>query len=142
MVKRVKVQRARELRKGQTEAEARLWWLLRKKLMLGYKFRRQHVIKGFILDFYCPQARLGVELDGGIHKQQEDYDKARDKVLKDHGVEVIRFTNKELFQAPVKVISLITKVLSIRPSPSKMERGDQPDCIGLVGEEKRMARTN
>jgi len=68
--KRIKIALARKFRKESTGAEERLWWLLRNRFMLGFKFRRQYLFRGFIIDFYCPQARLAIELDGGIHEKQ------------------------------------------------------------------------
>ena len=61
---------ARELRSLQTDAEARLWHLLRDRRFFGHKFRRQHSVENFILDFYCPEQHLAIELDGGQHGDQ------------------------------------------------------------------------
>src|SRR2546428_3945602 len=78
-VPRVKLQRSRELRQDATLAERRAWDLLRNRRMLSLKFRRQHVIAGFIVDFYCAELRLVLEIDGGGHSSgaQSDYDDAR-----------------------------------------------------------------
>ena len=80
--------------------------------MLGYKFRRQYIFKGFILDFYCPQAGLGIELEGGIHQKQKEYDESRQKLIEDHGIKLLRFTNKEVFNEPEKVLQTIVDNLS------------------------------
>src|SRR5437868_14306714 len=74
-----KLRRARELRRELTIAERRAWELLRNRRMLNLKFRRQHVVAGFIADFYCAELRLGLETDGPGHerKMQSDYDAAR-----------------------------------------------------------------
>ena len=71
--------RANDLRKRMTPAESALWTLLRNKKLDGYKFRRQHPAKTFILDFYCHSIKLAIELDGGIHKNpiQAEYDKGK-----------------------------------------------------------------
>ncbi len=90
-------QRARELRQPQTPAEAQLWQRLRRKQMNGYYFRRQHPIGNFIVDFYCAEARLIIEVDGDIHAFQEMYDANRTDWLENHGYRVIRFTNAEIF---------------------------------------------
>jgi very-short-patch-repair endonuclease len=87
---------ARELRKQQTPAEARLWQRLRRRQLNGHYFRRQHPIGNFIVDFYCAKAHLVVEVDGDIHDMQEEYDAARSDWLEERGCRVIRFTNQEI----------------------------------------------
>ena len=69
--------RSRELRQPLTPAERKLWTMLRNRNLAGYKFRRQHLIGHFIVDFYCAQVRLVVEIDGDIHSRQVEYDAAR-----------------------------------------------------------------
>lgn len=91
--------------------------------MLGHKFRRQFVFKGFILDFYCPQARLAIELDGRVHAKQQDHDLARQKLIEDHGVKMLRFSNEELFKEPVEVLEEITKNLPLPAFSTKWRRG-------------------
>jgi very-short-patch-repair endonuclease len=88
---------ARELRQPQTPAEATLWRHLRNR-NLKYKFRRQHPIDFFIIDFYCAEAKLLIEIDGGSHlaKEQIEYDKARTEYLEALGYKVIRFTNDDV----------------------------------------------
>src|SRR5690349_4486712 len=77
----VKVERSRQLRREMTPAERALWASLRDHRLHGLQFRRQQVIDGFVLDFYCHAASLGVEVDGTIHRDQEAYDHERDQVL-------------------------------------------------------------
>ena len=89
-------QRAKELRWKMTPAETALWERLKTKQLHGLKFRRQHPIHYFILDFYCHAHQLVVEVDGGIHQQQRDYDDARTQWLNQRGFQVIRFTNDEV----------------------------------------------
>jgi very-short-patch-repair endonuclease len=85
---------ARALRRQMTAAEAELWNGLRG---WGFaKFRRQHPVDRFILDFYCPAARLCVELDGSVHDAQADRDEARTAVLEARGIHVLRFRNHEV----------------------------------------------
>ena len=88
---------ARELRQPQTPAEATLWKHLRNR-NLEYKFRRQHAIKFFIIDFYCAQLKLCIEIDGDTHleKEQKEYDTARTEYLEFLGRKVIRFTNNDV----------------------------------------------
>ena len=90
--------RARELRRPMTPQEARLWQHLRSKQLYGIKFRRQHLLDRFILDFFCYQHQLVIEVDGGHHAQpeQQDYDLARTEWLEGRGLKVIRFTNRDI----------------------------------------------
>jgi very-short-patch-repair endonuclease len=90
-----KVQRAKELRHEMTPAERLVWQRVRANRLNGFHFRRQQVIDGFIVDFYCHAAGLVVELDGGIHDRQADYDAQRDRILAARGLRVLRFENRE-----------------------------------------------
>ena len=90
---------ARQNRNNPTKAEGLLWHVVLKgRGFLGYKFRRQKIINSFILDFYCPQLLFGIEIDGGYHskKEQTEYDKRRDEVIKKYGIQIVRFTNEEV----------------------------------------------
>ena len=89
----VKVERARELRRGMTPAEKLLWERLRAHSSDGLRWRRQQVIDGFIVDFYCHAASLVVELDGAIHNNQVEYDTVRDTALAARELLILRFTN-------------------------------------------------
>lgn len=101
-------QRARELRKSMTPAEARLWHYLRHRQLGGYYFRRQHPIGRFITDFCCTKARLIVEVDGDVHVMQQEYDAARAQWLQERGYRVIRFTNDEVVrQLPAVLESIL-----------------------------------
>jgi len=95
-VRRGLVGRAREMRSEPTPEEAILWRSLRKRQFGGFKFRRQHLIGAYIVDFYCPQAKLVVEVDGPVHLKQGEYDRAREDDLRAQGYQVIRFTNEEI----------------------------------------------
>lgn len=88
-----------KLRKNLTPAEATLWRALKGSQLDGRKFRRQHSVDNYILDFYCPEERLAVELDGQVHRndQAEARDLERKKVLERHGIKVIRFENFLIF---------------------------------------------
>ena len=90
--------RARELRREMTPQERKLWQHLRGKQLYGMKFRRQHPIHRFILDFYCHQHELVVEIDGHSHFEpaQQEYDQARTEWLTHYGLRVIRFTNRDV----------------------------------------------
>ena len=100
-------QRRRELRRNQTEAEKILWAHLRNKQFYGMKIFRQYSIGPYILDFYCPNLKLAVELDGGQHNQleREEYEALRTKYLKPQGIEVMRFWNHELLLNMESVLS-------------------------------------
>ena len=93
-----KISRARELRQQQTVSEQYLWQNLRNNRLDGFHFRRQHVIDGFIVDFYCHQLRLVVEVDGPVHQYQQDYDKERAHILHQHELHLIRFTDAEVME--------------------------------------------
>ena len=88
---------ARTLRQPQTDAEALLWYYLRDKQLDGYKFRRQHPIGPYIVDFACLSKKVLIELDGGHHAEQREQDEARDRFLRNEGYRVLRFWNNEVF---------------------------------------------
>lgn len=90
--------RARRLRREQTEAEARLWEVLRGDRMDGWKWRRQAVVGPFIVDFLCLEAAVVVELDGGVHAERTVYDDRRDAYLRGKGLLVLRFGNAAVLQ--------------------------------------------
>jgi len=105
-------ERRKELRKNQTKTEEKLWFELRHE-KLGHKFKRQHSIGGYILDFYCPQKKLIIELDGEIHntKEAKEYDEVRDKYFKELDYKVLRFKNSEIESGIEKVLEEIGKFL-------------------------------
>lgn len=90
----------KDLRKNLTPAEAKLWTYLKSSQLENRKFRRQHSIGNYILDFYCPQENLAVELDGDVHNgfSQRNHDKERDYYLQSVGIKVLRFENKFVFE--------------------------------------------
>ncbi|RAU82788.1 endonuclease domain-containing protein [Pontibacter arcticus] len=104
----------RELRCNLTPAEAELWKHLKSSQVAGRKFRRQHSIGNFILDFYCPTEKLAIELDGQLnfHTAAEQSDLERDKALMALGVKVLRFENKEIFQNLEAVLQSISSCFS------------------------------
>jgi very-short-patch-repair endonuclease len=105
-VKHAKAERARELRKTPTAAESQLWSHVRGS-RLGYRFRREQIIDGFIVDFYCHAARLVVEVDGEIHEGQVADDAARDRALALRGLLTIRFSNDAVLNDTQTVIAAI-----------------------------------
>ena len=92
-VRRDKVERAKQLRQTMTTAERALWDCLRANRLAGLHIRRQQIISGFIVDFYCHAARLIVELDGAVHRDQQEYDAARDEVLATRNLLILRIAN-------------------------------------------------
>jgi very-short-patch-repair endonuclease len=112
--------RRRALRRNATDAEAALWSELRARRLAGFKFRRQHPCGPFILDFYCAEARLAIELDGGQHWDAENAarDARRSRYLRRRGVRVLRFANDVLFRERLDVLEEIARALGVgRPSP-------------------------
>ena len=110
--------RRRELRRNQTDAERALWAKIRNKQFLEMKFFRQFSFGPYILDFYCPEIKLAVELDGGQHNQPEgrEYDAARTNYLNAQGVEVVRFWNNEVLAEMDGVLACLElKVVGSKP---------------------------
>ncbi len=99
----------RDLRNHATPAERALWQTLKQSQLEGRKFRRQHSIGRYVLDFYCPEERLGVELDGSVHEDplRRQYDATRQAELEALGVRVLRFENREVLQTPDVVASAV-----------------------------------
>ena len=87
---------ARSMRRSLTPAEAKLWQTLRGRKLRGLKFRCQHPVGPYVLDFYCPARKLVVELDGSAHDNQREHDQTRTERLAEHGYQVIRFRNEDV----------------------------------------------
>jgi very-short-patch-repair endonuclease len=92
-----------------TLAEKCFWNMVRKNQVCGLHFKRQQVIHGFIADFYCNQIGLVVEIDGGIHERQKDYEQLREQIINQHGIKVIRFTNEEVIDKSNQVMHELKK---------------------------------
>lgn len=119
-------ERAREMRVNPTPAEAALWQALSGRRLEGFKFRRQAPFGHYIVDFYCPAARLVVEVDGLQHEEdQAEYDEARTQWLENKGLRVIRFRNEDVLQRLEWVLGEIEKTLTPGPSPV-YGRGEKP----------------
>ena len=104
--------RARELRKEATHAEQLLWNELRGNKFHGAKFRRQHPIGKYILDFYCAQAKLAIEVDGAVHAARQEEDAWREKVIGTHGIRFLRFSNEEIENDLERVLEQIKNAIS------------------------------
>jgi very-short-patch-repair endonuclease len=120
--------RRSELRNKATPQEKILWSYLRKN-RLKYKFRRQHSVGSYIVDFYCAEKRLVIEIDGSQHNENQEYDKERTIYLEGLGHKVLRFWNNEINTNIIGVIDTIAKILSTTPSA----HADTPPNLG--GEE-------
>jgi very-short-patch-repair endonuclease len=94
-------ERARKLRKNMTDAERALWARIRRRQILDCKFRRQQPLGDYIVDFVCLEKKLIIELDGGQHIEQEEYDSRRTHWLEEQGFRVLRFWNHDVFKAPL-----------------------------------------
>ena len=101
------IQYAREMRKSLTPAEKKLWEYLRSKRFAKFKFRSQHPIPPYIVDFFCASCRLVIEMDGESHVGKERYDARRQKFLEKQGLTVLRFWDFELFENIDDVLEII-----------------------------------
>jgi len=105
------IDKARTLRRHMTDAEGALWCRLRSRRLCGYKFRRQHPIGPYIVDFLCPARRLVVEVDGGQHTATSERDAARTRWLERRGYRVMRFWNNEVLNETDAVLESILAAL-------------------------------
>jgi very-short-patch-repair endonuclease len=111
---------ARRLRADATPAEAMLWEALRGGRLNGLKFRRQHPVGRFILDFCCPALRLTIEVDGPVHDQQRDHDTARDDTLRGRGYTTLRFRNDEVTaNLPHVLATIAVTAAALPPAPGR-----------------------
>ena len=103
--------KARALRNDTTDAERELWRHLRGRQLIGFKFRRQHAIAGFITDFACPEGKLVIELDGGQHADHVAYDAERTREIEANGYRVLRFWNDDVLLRTDAVLDEILRCL-------------------------------
>jgi very-short-patch-repair endonuclease len=123
--------RARDLRNSATDAERMLWRFLRGRQLDGFRFRRQVPIAGFIADFACPEARLIIEIDGGHHAEQVDYDRSRSDVLRGHGYRIVRYWNNDVLTRTEDVLADIQR----RIAEQKRTPSQPPPFAARKGEE-------
>jgi very-short-patch-repair endonuclease len=99
-VSKRKIELSRKMRKNTTIAERLLWNEVRNRKLMNMKFRRQQVIDGVVVDFYCDELKLCIEIDGEIHNTEENrhYDEQREEILRSRGLHVLRFSNDEVLQ--------------------------------------------
>ncbi len=139
---------AREMRTSATDAEALMWSLVRGRRLRGLKFRRQHAVGRYILDFYCDELRLAIELDGGQHQEQVNYDAERTERLEKQGIRFVRFWNNDVMtQTEVVMTDLFNKIQALQrpspqPSPALRERGSNQEAkIAALGLKVRNGHT-
>ena len=111
------IERARTMRKESTPAERAFWRVVSNKKVDGYKFRRQHPIGRYIVDFYCHEIKLVIEIDGESHAFQEEYDQVRTAWLEAQGCKVVRFSNREVTQNLAGVVETILAIIRKVPPP-------------------------
>ena len=106
-------EKRRKLRQSQTHSEELLWKFLRNRQMLGYKFKRQYSVDQYVIDFYCSEVKLAVELDGASHNspKRKEYDNKRQKKLEAFGIKFVRISDDELFGNPNKAFEKIEKTI-------------------------------
>jgi len=111
----------KDLRNNLTPAEAKLWTMLKGKQMEGRKFRQQHSVANYILDFYCPEERIAIELDGQGHFEatQAEYDSERDLFLESFGIKVLRFENKWVWDNPDGLLDEVKSYFGKQPPPPR-----------------------
>ncbi len=104
-------------RNNATNSERLLWSKLRRKQLGGFKFRRNHQILRYYVDFYCPSARLAIEVDGKIHENPQNklYDQIRDKEIRTLNINILRFSNDDITQNTQQVLEIILKNLTTSP---------------------------
>ena len=116
-------QHSRQLRNNMTDAERHLWTKIRMKQLKGYQFYRQKPVGDYIVDFFCPRAKLVIEVDGSQHFADEmtEYDRIRDEYLSSLGLRVLRFTNTEVLTNIEGVVESIEKGIPLNPPLIKGE---------------------
>jgi very-short-patch-repair endonuclease len=120
-IRDAKLEVAKKMRREMTPGERCFWNAVRGRKLHGLKFRRQQVIDGFIADFYCNELRLIVEIDGGVHEVQKDYDSLRDRIIARNDIAVIRFANDDVVNRFEGVAKRIEALL--HPSPDSSGEG-------------------
>jgi len=109
--------RARDNRKNPTKAEQIIWQkILRKRQLCGYKFVRQKPITEFILDFYCSELLIGIEIDGTSHDDKTEYDRDRTIIIKKQQIDIIRYSNYEVINHIDRIINDLEKKVLLRAS--------------------------
>jgi very-short-patch-repair endonuclease len=118
-MRRPNIERCRNLRKNQTDAERKLWRILRNRQLNGVKFRRQFPVGRYILDFYSPEYKLSIEADGIQHYEEKGkkQDQLRKKELSKSGIEILRFNDKEILNNIEGVYQIIYETIEKKKCP-------------------------
>jgi len=112
---------SKELRHNTTPAEQKLWTVLRAHQTAGVHFRRQHAIGSYIVDFCAPRVKLIIELDGGQHLEQQEYDNERTEFLQAKGYRILRFWNKDVLKDSNSVMAVILDALATNTNANPKE---------------------
>jgi very-short-patch-repair endonuclease len=126
-----RTRRARELRQQQTDAERLLWGGLRAGRLGGFKFRRQHPIGRYYVDFVCFEPRLVIEVDGDHHPEQAAYDREHELSLEGENFQILRFSNREVLTELVNVVEQAIWLALTSLSPALPQRGRGPESEGV-----------
>ena len=129
------ITRARSLRNNPTDAETRLWQSIRRKQVAGLRFRRQVVIGQYITDFCCPDRKFVIELDGGQHLDQQEYDARRTVFLESKGYTVLRFWDDQIFKELDAVLQSIYDILE-KLDPQKQTEAAPLPTSPIFGKRK------
>ena len=123
----------RSLRNNMPRAEVLLWSRLQRRQLLGCRFRRQYSVGVYVLDFYCPEVKLGIELDGESHFQQgaQQHDEQRRQFIENFGIKILRFLNPDVFDSLDGVLESIASELKFR-----LRRKQPPPAPPFQGGEK------
>jgi adenine-specific DNA-methyltransferase len=116
---------ARDLRQQASDVEQALWQRLRNRQILNAKFRRQHPIPPYVVDFVCLDKKLIIEADGGQHAERQTYDERRTAFLEEQGFRVLRFWNNEVLIETETVLEVIFRALKESPHPSPLPKGER-----------------
>lgn len=135
-MKRNNTDKCRSLRKNQTDAEKKLWGLLRNRQLNKMKFRRQFSVGKYILDFYCPEINLGIEADGGQHYGNEgrQRDELRTNELNRLGVKIMRFSNRDILTNIDGVFEAISTVIEKENSPSPQSSPQKGEEVTITND--------
>jgi very-short-patch-repair endonuclease len=104
---------ARQMRQEPTQAEQILWEALRDRRLAGFKFRRQHAIDRFVVDFFCPEAAMIIEVDGAVHEKQVEQDQERQEFLTEMGFHFLRYSNDQVISQLEGVLAEIRRTIEV-----------------------------
>ncbi|MBI5699456.1 endonuclease domain-containing protein [Candidatus Saganbacteria bacterium] len=124
------------LRKEMTKTEKTLWRYLSNRGFCQFKFRRQYPLAGFILDFYCPEKRMGIEIDGPIHDNKPEHDKERQVIIENYGIRVLRLKNEQIEKELDSALKAIKHFITPSLSRAKSRDGEGvPELVEGGGED-------